>query len=227
MENEEENHALVADQEAPTEFALMAKSSSENEVLDNSLCSKACKKNTDSLNTKITELSEKLSDSKTMLYHYKLGLSQVDARLVEFKNQEIKFCEKIRGLKFNVECKNDRIKRLTNELEELKKEKGGLDSKLTGLPEFTYDTITDYSRPLPSIESKSNDLQSSNSSVTENGESSSSILSKPVITFMKATDSPTVIKINKAETVRKSSVKYAKMYRKTSKFCNVMGNQRN
>nr|GEW66648.1 hypothetical protein [Tanacetum cinerariifolium] len=75
MANEEENHALVADQEAPTEFALMSKSSSENEVFDNSLCSKACKKNTDSLNTKITELSEKLSDSKTMLYHYKLDNS--------------------------------------------------------------------------------------------------------------------------------------------------------
>nr|GFD53243.1 hypothetical protein [Tanacetum cinerariifolium] len=31
MVNEEENHALVADEEAPTEFALMAKSSSDNE----------------------------------------------------------------------------------------------------------------------------------------------------------------------------------------------------
>nr|GFD13816.1 hypothetical protein [Tanacetum cinerariifolium] len=29
MANEEENHALVADEEAPTEFALMAKSSSD------------------------------------------------------------------------------------------------------------------------------------------------------------------------------------------------------
>nr|GEZ06354.1 hypothetical protein [Tanacetum cinerariifolium] len=72
MDNEEEDHALVANQEAPTEFALMAKSSSDTEVFDNSLCSKACKKNTDSLNTKITELSEKLSDTKTTLYHYKL-----------------------------------------------------------------------------------------------------------------------------------------------------------
>nr|GEY59928.1 hypothetical protein [Tanacetum cinerariifolium] len=132
MANEEESYDLVADQNAPIEFALMAKSSSKNKVFDNSLCSKACKKNTDSLNTKITELSEKLSDSKTMLYHYKLGLSRVKARLVEFKNQEIELCEKIRGLEFNVECKNDRIERLTNELEELKKEKEGLDIKLTG-----------------------------------------------------------------------------------------------
>nr|GEV65547.1 copia protein [Tanacetum cinerariifolium] len=187
MANEEENHALVADEEALTEFALMAKSSSssKNEVFDNSLCSKACKKNTDSLNTKIIELSEKLSDTKNTLYHYKLGLPQVEARLVEFKNQDIKFYEKIKGLEFNVESKNNRIERLTNELEELKKEKEGLDSKLID------DTITDYSRPSTSIESNSNDLQSSNSSVSVNGESSSSILSKPVITSVKAVDSPT------------------------------------
>nr|GEZ22781.1 ribonuclease H-like domain-containing protein [Tanacetum cinerariifolium] len=106
MANEEEDHSLVADQEAPTEFALMAKSSSDTEVFDNSLCYKACKKNTDSLNTKITDLSEKLSDSKTMMYHYKLGLSQVEVRLVEFKNQEIKFCEKIRGLEFKGNSQN-------------------------------------------------------------------------------------------------------------------------
>nr|GEZ48668.1 hypothetical protein [Tanacetum cinerariifolium] len=131
MGNEEEDHDLVANQEALTEFELMAKSSSDIEVFDNSLCSKACKKNTDSLNTKITELSEKLSDTKNTLYHYKLGL-----------------------------------------------------------PEFADDTITDYSRPSPSIE----------------------------------TDSPTVIKTSKDETVRKPYIKYAEMYRKTSKSSNVRGN---
>nr|GEU89111.1 hypothetical protein [Tanacetum cinerariifolium] len=89
MANEEENHASVANEEAPTEFALMAKSSSKNEV---------------------------------------------KARLVEFKNQEIKFCKKIKGVEFNVESKNNRIERLTNELKELKKEKKGLDSKLTDEP---------------------------------------------------------------------------------------------
>nr|GFA17452.1 ribonuclease H-like domain-containing protein [Tanacetum cinerariifolium] len=147
MANEEEDHALLPDQEVPTEFALMAKSSSDTKVFDKSLCSKACKKNTDSLNTKITDFGKKLSDNKTMLYHYKLGLSQVKARLVEFKNQEIKFCEKIRGLEFKVESKTNIIESLTNELEMLKKEKEGLDSKLTD------DTITDYSRPSPTIES--------------------------------------------------------------------------
>nr|GEV21078.1 retrotransposon protein, putative, Ty3-gypsy subclass [Tanacetum cinerariifolium] len=230
MANEEEDHALVADHEALTKFALMAKSSSDNEVFDNSLCSKACKKNTDSLNTKITELSEKLSDTKTTLYHYKLGMSQVEARLVEFKKQEIKFSKKIKGLEFSVEYKNNRIERLTNELEELKKEKEGLDSKLTGFQSASKDidtllgsqrsdknkeddTITDYTRSLSSIESNSNDLQNNGSSVFENGESTSNILSKPEIKFVKAVDSLTVIKTNKDETVRKPSVKYAEIVR--------------
>nr|GEV77975.1 hypothetical protein [Tanacetum cinerariifolium] len=201
----------------------------------------ACKKNTDSLNSQIPELSEKLGDTKNILYHYKLGLSQVKAKLVEFKNQEIKFCEKIKGLEFSVECKANRIENLTKELEELKKEKEGLDSKLTGfksatkdldnligsqksdknqegLPEFADDTITDYSRPSPAIKSNSDDLQNKNPSVTETEASSSTILSKPAIKFVKAAERT---KPNKVETVKKPAVKYAEMYRKTSKRSNV------
>nr|GEV28933.1 hypothetical protein [Tanacetum cinerariifolium] len=54
MENDEEDHALVADKVAPTEFALMANTSAESKVFDNSLCSKDCKKNNDSLNSLLT-----------------------------------------------------------------------------------------------------------------------------------------------------------------------------
>nr|GEX26372.1 hypothetical protein [Tanacetum cinerariifolium] len=146
MANEEENHALVADDEAPTEFALMAKSSSssENEVYDDSFCSKSCRKNTDILNTKISKLNEELSDSENTL-------------------------------------------------------------------------------PSPSIESNISDLQNSNSSVSKHGESSSSIMSNPMIKFVKASDSPTVIKTNKVETARKSSIKYAEMYGNTSKSLKVRG----
>nr|GEV16972.1 hypothetical protein [Tanacetum cinerariifolium] len=99
MSNEEENHALVADEEAPTEFSLMAKSSSSSK-------------------------------------------NEVEARLVEFKAQEIKLCEMIRGLEFNVESKNNRIEYLLNELEQVKKEKEGLDSKLTGFESGSKDLDT-------------------------------------------------------------------------------------
>nr|GEV15061.1 hypothetical protein [Tanacetum cinerariifolium] len=150
----------------------ISSSSSENKPC----CSKTCKKNTDNLNSEITNLSEKLSDSKNMLYHYKLGLSQVEARLVEFKSQEIKFCEKIKGIELDLSNKNFKIERLLNELEQAKKEKGysavppppaqvfsppKKDMSWTGLPEFADDTIADYSRPLSTTESNFDDLQKS------------------------------------------------------------------
>nr|GEY81355.1 ribonuclease H-like domain-containing protein [Tanacetum cinerariifolium] len=131
-----ENHALVADDEVPTEFALMAKSSS-------------CSEN------------------------------EAEARLDEFKEQEIKFCEKIRGLERDVEVRNNKIKYLMNELKQVKKEKEG------------------------------------------------SIMSKPMIKFVKAADSPRVTKTNNTENSRKSTIKYAEMYRNTTKSPKVRGNQRN
>nr|GFC46118.1 hypothetical protein [Tanacetum cinerariifolium] len=50
----------------------------------------------------------------------------------------------------------------------------------TGLSEFAHDTIIDYSRPSPTIESNTDDTNR-NSSVTETRESSSIITSKPAI----------------------------------------------
>ncbi|GJV29190.1 reverse transcriptase domain-containing protein [Tanacetum coccineum] len=204
MAEEEEDHALVAE-EAPTEFALMAKSSSssDNEVYDDSFCSKSCRKNTENLNSKIIKLNEELSDCESDLFKYKRGLSQVEGRLVEFKVNETKFCEKIRVLERDIEIKDNKIESLTNELEALRKEKENIDFKIeeftnatkdfgdllgnlrtvkdksgmgfneytavapppaqvysppvkdlswTGLPEFMDNTVTDYTRVLPSVD---------------------------------------------------------------------------
>nr|GEZ71651.1 ribonuclease H-like domain-containing protein [Tanacetum cinerariifolium] len=185
MANDEENHALIADEETPTEFALMAKTSAESEVFDNSLCFKACKKNSDSLNSKITELTDKLYDAKNMIYHYKLGLAQVEARLAKHRNQELKYCEKIRILKFKTESKVNCIESLTKDLELLKKEKvyspPKKDMSWTGLPEFKDDNVTDYTRPSPAIESTSDDAQNRNRSVTKTEASPSTISPKPFI----------------------------------------------
>ncbi|GKD72002.1 ribonuclease H-like domain-containing protein [Tanacetum coccineum] len=130
---EDENHALVAEEEeVPIKYALMAKSSSssDNEVYDDSYCSKLCRKNTENLNNKIIKLNEELSDCETDLYNYKRGLSQVEARLVEFKENKIKFCERIRVLERDIELKDNKIENLRNELEELKKEKDSIDFKI-------------------------------------------------------------------------------------------------
>nr|GEZ93804.1 hypothetical protein [Tanacetum cinerariifolium] len=275
MANDEENHALVTDKEATTEFALMAKTSAKSKVFDNSLCSKDCKKNTDSLNSKITDLTDKLFDAKNMIYHYKLGLAQVESRLAEHRDQELKYCEKIRGFEFKTESSDDYIESLKKELELIKKEKEGLDSKLTGfqtaskdldsllesqrldknkeglgysavpppppqiysppkkdmswtgLSEFKDDTVTNYSRPAPIVESSPDDAQNRNPSITETEASPTTISPISFIKFVKANDSPTNSKTDKAETAKKPPVKYAEQYKKPTKKPNVRGNQRN
>nr|GEZ58752.1 hypothetical protein [Tanacetum cinerariifolium] len=108
MANDEKNHALIADEETPTEFALIARTSAESEVFDNSLCSKAC-------------------------------LAQVEARLAEHRNQELKYCEKIRVLEFKIESRANCIESLIKDLELLKKEKGKLETKLTGFQTASKD----------------------------------------------------------------------------------------
>nr|GFA26470.1 hypothetical protein [Tanacetum cinerariifolium] len=133
MSNNEEDHALVADEEAPTEFALMANTSTESNEFNNSLCSKDCKKNNDSINSKITDLINKLFDANNMIYHYKLALAQVESRLVEYKQREVKYIEKIRTLEYYNEGKKECIESLRKEIENLKKEKEVVYGKLVGL----------------------------------------------------------------------------------------------
>nr|GFA15456.1 hypothetical protein [Tanacetum cinerariifolium] len=189
---------------------------------------------------------------KNMIYHYKLGLSQVEARLAEHRNQEVKYCEKIKVLEFKIEFRANCIESFAKDLESLKKEKGELETKLTGfqttskyldsllksqrldknkeglrysvvppplaqvysppkkdfswtrLLEFVDDTVTDYSRPSPAIESTSNDAQNKNPSITETKASPNTISVKLFIMFVKATDraTPRIILMTKAiETV--------------------------
>nr|GEW53161.1 zinc finger, CCHC-type [Tanacetum cinerariifolium] len=134
------SHDTIYD-EVPTEFAFMAKSSSisDNEVYDDSYCSKSCRKNTENLNTKISKLNKELSDCEIDLYNYKRGLLQVEARLVVFKENEVKFCERIRVLERDVEIRDNKIEYLKNELEQVKKEKESLDNKLTGIENASKD----------------------------------------------------------------------------------------
>nr|GEY39115.1 hypothetical protein [Tanacetum cinerariifolium] len=199
------------------------------------------------------------------------GLAQVETRLTEHRDQEIKYCEKIRGLELEVEFKTNSLECLAKKLETLKKEKEGLNGKLagfqtaskdlyslfksqrldknkeglgysvvppphaqlyspfkkdlpwTGLPEFADDTITDYSWPSPTIESNIDDTNI-NSYVSKTRESPSIITSKPAIKFVKAAERPTT---DKVETAKKPAVKYAELYRKTTKRSTVRGNQKN
>nr|GEW89201.1 ribonuclease H-like domain-containing protein [Tanacetum cinerariifolium] len=204
MANDEENHALIADEETPIEFALMAKTSAESEVFDNSLCSKACKKNSDSLNRK--------GELETKLTGFQIALKDIDCILESQsldKNKE--------GLGYSV------VPPPPTQIYSLPKK----NMSWTGLPECADDTVTDYSRPAPTIESSPNDAQNRNPSVTETEASPSTISPKPFIKFVKANDSPTKSNTDKVETAKKPPVKYAKQYKKPTKKPSVRGNQRN
>ncbi|GJU92304.1 hypothetical protein Tco_1304727, partial [Tanacetum coccineum] len=97
------------------------------------------RKNTENLNNKVIKLNEELSDCETDLYNYKRGLSQFEARLVEFKNNEIKFCERIRVLERYLELRNNKIENFKNELEEVKKEKESIEFKIEKFENFAKD----------------------------------------------------------------------------------------
>nr|GEY93349.1 ubiquitin hydrolase [Tanacetum cinerariifolium] len=100
------------------------------------------------------------------------------------------------------------------------------DLSWTGLPECADDIVTDYSRPSPTIESTSEDGQNRNSFTSKNGEPTDSILSKHAVKFVKAVDRPAERSTtNKAETVKKPTVKYAEIYRRPSKKPTIRGNQ--
>nr|GFB83226.1 ribonuclease H-like domain-containing protein [Tanacetum cinerariifolium] len=265
----EEDHALVADREAPTEFALVA--NIENKVFENSLCSNECKKNTDSLNSKIKDLKSELSEANNFIYHYNLAVAQLEGSLTKYKEREVKYIEKIRILEIYRASNLKRIKILNKELEEVKLEKDGLDGKLagilkasknldhliesqrsdkvkegvgynaipppaadlylspkkdlswTGLPEFVDDTVTDYSRPLPTVVSTSTKGQNKDSSTSEDVASPNP--PKPFVKFVKPKDIQPESKSKEQETPKKSQVKYAEQYRHSNK--RPKGNQRN
>nr|GEZ56620.1 reverse transcriptase domain-containing protein [Tanacetum cinerariifolium] len=134
------------------------------------------------------------------------------------------------GIRACVECKTNRIEGLTKELEELKKEKEGLNSKLTGfqLASKDLDNLLESQRSDKNKEGLGYSVVSlPPAQVYSPPKKDITILSKPVIKFVKAAERPTKIKTNKVETVEKPAVKYAELYRKTSKSPNVRGNQRN
>nr|GEW27954.1 integrase, catalytic region, zinc finger, CCHC-type, peptidase aspartic, catalytic [Tanacetum cinerariifolium] len=101
------------------------------------------------------------------------------------------------------------------------------DLSWTGLLEFADDTVTNYSRPSPTMESTLGDDQNRNPSISKTDALPSTIKPKPFIKFVKPNGSPSKSKTCKTETPKKPLVKYAEQYYKSNKKPNVRGNQRN
>ncbi|GKD79652.1 hypothetical protein Tco_1342273 [Tanacetum coccineum] len=101
------------------------------------------------------------------------------------------------------------------------------DLSWTGLPEFADNTVTNYTRPTPSV-NVTNDVRSkldgNNFTVCEHGGTSSNVVSKPIINFVKESGCLNVIKINNIESARKPTAKYAELYRNITQSSNVRSN---
>nr|GFA86999.1 ribonuclease H-like domain-containing protein [Tanacetum cinerariifolium] len=207
MANDEEDLALVADEVAPAEFALMANTSDESKVFDNSVCSKDCKKINDSLNKTLQQEKEGVDGKLASLLTASKDLDNLIESQRSEKNKE--------GLGYTA------IPPHTAQLYLSPKK----DLSWTGLPECADDTVIDYSRPTPTIESTSKNDQNRNMSVSETVRSP--ITSKPFIKFLRPKDSQSDSKTDKKETPKKPPVKYAEKYRKPNMKPKARGNKRN
>nr|GEZ28948.1 hypothetical protein [Tanacetum cinerariifolium] len=216
----------------------MAKSSSKNEPC----FSKDCKKNNDSLNSKIKDLTGELSEANNYIYHYKLAVAQLEGRLVEYKEREVKYIKKIRTLEMYRASNLKSIKTLNKELETLKEEKDVVDGKLARLLKSSKDleSLIESQRSDKAKEgvgynavhppaadlylSPKKDLSWTGLSEFVDDTVTDYNRPSPTIEIDRQAERPTT---NKAKTLKKPTVKYAKMYRRPSKKPTVRGNQGN
>ncbi|GJS21195.1 ribonuclease H-like domain-containing protein [Tanacetum coccineum] len=80
--------SFIADEELPTNMALMA--FSDSEVQNNKSCSNSCLKNYETLKSQYDNLRIELNKSEFDLATYKRGLASVEEQLVFYKKNEIK-----------------------------------------------------------------------------------------------------------------------------------------
>nr|GEX88050.1 hypothetical protein [Tanacetum cinerariifolium] len=91
------------------------------------------------------------------------------------------------------------------------------------LPEFVDDTVTDYSRPSPTVASTSAENQNKDTSTSKDVASTNP--PKSFVKFVKPKDSQPESKSKEQETPKKSQVKYPEQNRHSNK--RPKGNQRN
>ncbi|GKB10376.1 putative ribonuclease H-like domain-containing protein [Tanacetum coccineum] len=113
--------SFMAEEEVPTNFALMA--FSDSEVHNNKTCSKTCLKSFEDLKSQYDNLRIELNKSKFDLSNYKRGLASVEEQLVFYKKNEGMLCDQIAVLKRDASFNESKINALKIQIERLKKEK--------------------------------------------------------------------------------------------------------
>ncbi|GJS53502.1 putative ribonuclease H-like domain-containing protein [Tanacetum coccineum] len=113
--------SFMADEEVPSDMALMA--FSDSEVHNDKTCSKTCLKSFETLKTQLDDLRIEFNKSEFNLATYKRGLASVEEQLVFYKKNEVLFCEQLAVLKRDISYKDSEISVLKSELEKLKQDK--------------------------------------------------------------------------------------------------------
>ncbi|GKB21452.1 hypothetical protein Tco_0855375 [Tanacetum coccineum] len=143
--------SYMADNEVPTNMALMA--FSDSEVNNDKTCSKTCLKSFETLKTQLDDLRIEFNKSEFNLATYKRGLASVEEQLVFYKKNEVIFYEQLAVLKRDISYKDSEISMLKSELEKLKQEKESnqlkienFDNASKSLDKLIGSQITDKSR---------------------------------------------------------------------------------
>nr|GEX52089.1 hypothetical protein [Tanacetum cinerariifolium] len=113
--------SYMADDEVPTNMALMA--FSDSEVQNSKTCSNTCLKSFETLKTQYDNLRIEFNKSKFEHATYKRGLASVEEQLVFYKKNEVMFYDQIAVLKRDASFRDSEINALKLQIEKLKKEK--------------------------------------------------------------------------------------------------------
>ncbi|GKE88977.1 hypothetical protein Tco_1566452, partial [Tanacetum coccineum] len=118
-------------QEGPTNFALMAytSSSSSSSDFEVSTCSKACLKSYETLKEHYDNLTKDFNKSQLNVGAYKAGLESVEAKLEVYKKNEAIFEEDIKILKLDIKLRDNALTEFRKKFEKVEKERDAL--KLT------------------------------------------------------------------------------------------------
>ncbi|GJS96239.1 ribonuclease H-like domain-containing protein [Tanacetum coccineum] len=113
--------SFMAEEEVPTNMALMA--FSDSEVLKDKTCSNMCLKSFETLKTQYDKLRIEHNKTEFDLANYKRGLASVEEQLVFYKQNEVMFTDKIAILKRDASFNESEIIALKIQIEKLKKDK--------------------------------------------------------------------------------------------------------
>ncbi|GJY68899.1 ribonuclease H-like domain-containing protein, partial [Tanacetum coccineum] len=98
-------------------YALMAFSSSDSEVSNDSICSKSCLETVELLKSQNDQLLKDLKKSELMVLGYKTCLESVEEKLEVYKANESIYLQDIKGLKFEIHIGEITIRELRKKLE--------------------------------------------------------------------------------------------------------------